>query len=76
LITSDCGPEKIGPKKSYCARESVVFYFLSVAFEKKSRSAVASKDSALDIGFVNHVTSSFVGHEYYRLGGSWVLLPT
>jgi len=52
------------------------FYFLSVAFEKKSRSAVASKDSALDIGFVNHVTSSFVAHEYYRLGGSWVLLLT
>jgi len=31
------------------------FYFLSVAFEKKLRSAVAAKDSALDIGLVNHV---------------------
>merc|ERR1719397_1170308 len=43
--------------------------FLSVAFEnKKSRSAVAAKDSALDTDLVK-TRSSIVASEYYRL---WV----
>ena len=75
LITSDCEPEKTRPKKSYCARRSVVFLLsFSCFWEKYCAAQLQPKIRRWTL--VLSTMSSFVGQWVLSpLCGPWVSLP-